>query len=95
MQSFLILINKWWTVVNSKTRFSAYLLVSAIVKDDEKVKFLQSLADWFYSWSKTGSGLCLSQQTFQAMYGADTASTSVTYLSKDFRNIAKLAVEIF
>ena len=67
MQSFLILINKWWTVVNSKTRFSAYLLASAIVKDDGKVEFLQSLADWFYSWSKTRSGLCLSQQTFQAM----------------------------
>ena len=67
MQSFLIMINKWWTIANSKTRFSANPLASAIVKDDGKVEFLQSLADWFSSWSKTRSGLCLSQQTFQAM----------------------------
>ena len=67
MQSFLIIINKWWTIVYSKTRFSANPLANAIVKDDGKVEFLQSLADWFSSWSKTRSGLCLSQQTFQAM----------------------------
>ena len=59
MQSFLIMINKWWTIVNSKTRFSANPLASAIVKDDGKVEFLQSLAHWFSSWSKTRSGLCL------------------------------------
>ena len=67
MQSFLIMINKWWTIVNYKTRFSTNPLTSAIVKDDGKVEFLPSLADWFSSWSKTRSGLCLSQQTFQAM----------------------------
>ena len=67
MQSFLIVINKWWTIVNSKTRFSANPLASAIVKDDGKVEFSQSLDDWFSSWSKTRSKLCLPQQTFQAM----------------------------
>ena len=45
MQSFLIMIKKWWTIVNSKTRFSANPLVSAIVKDDGKAQILQSLAD--------------------------------------------------
>ena len=60
-------VNNWWTIVNYKTRFSANPLASAIVKNDGKVEFLQSLADWFTSWSKTRSGLCLSQQTFQAM----------------------------
>ena len=45
MQSFLIMIKKWWTIVNFKTRFSANPLVSAIVKDDGKAQILQSLAD--------------------------------------------------
>ena len=66
MQSFLMMINKWWIIVDFKTRFSADPLTSAIVKDDGKVELLQWLADWFSSWSKTRSGLCLSQQTFQA-----------------------------
>ena len=48
-----------------RPRFSANPLASAIVKDDGKVEFLQSLADRFSSWSKARSGLYLSQQTFQ------------------------------
>ena len=47
MQSFVIMINKWWTIVNSKTRFSANPLASAIAKMMEKWSFYNRLLTGF------------------------------------------------
>ena len=67
LHTFLTLVNKWWTIVNARARFSPNSMANAIVEGDGKLLFLISLADWFSAWSETRTGLCLSKQTFQAL----------------------------
>ena len=65
---FLSLINQWWTVVNSKTRYHPYPSGNAIVENDRKLNFLLSFSNWLENWSKSGClTYCLSQQTSNAM----------------------------
>ena len=57
----------WWTVVNSKTRFSVNKLANGIVRSDGKVKFLIAFSNWLETWSQSVSCLTLSKQTFNAL----------------------------
>ena len=48
--SFLTLMNCWWTVVNSKTRFHPNAMGNAVTADDGKLKFLKNFAMWLENW---------------------------------------------
>ena len=62
VSNFLQVISFWWTISNSKTRYSNNKLSDGFVKGDGKLKFFQDLADWLESWSDI-SDFCLSKQT--------------------------------
>jgi len=42
----LTLINCWWTVVNSKTRFHSNAIGNAVTLNDGKLEFLNDFAMW-------------------------------------------------
>ena len=65
MASFLELILKWWTIVNSSTRFNSNNLANAMIIGDGKTDFLRSFADWIQLWSQSPA-FCLSKQTSDA-----------------------------
>ena len=65
--SFLTFIHTWWTIVNSKTPFSANPLANAIVPCDTKLEFLTNFTDWLEMWSQSRAAFCLSKQTFDAL----------------------------
>ena len=51
--SFLNLINVWWTISNSKTKYNNNnYLGNAAVPGDGKIEFLVKMADWIEEWSK-------------------------------------------
>lgn len=64
---FLTLINIWWTIVNSKKRFSVNKLANALVCGDGKVSFLMEFSNWLEDWSKSSCLLTLSKQTCNAL----------------------------
>ena len=66
MAGFLILILKWWTVVNSRKRFTSNKLGNAIIHGDGKNNFLRSFSDWIKLWSESPA-FCLSKQTSNAL----------------------------
>ena len=66
MAGFLILILKWWTVVNSRKRFTSNKLGNAIIHGDGKTKFLRSFSDGIKLWSESPA-FCLSKQTSDAL----------------------------
>ena len=66
MAGFLILILKWWTVVNSRKRFTSNKLGNAIIHGDGKTNFLRSFSDWIKLWSES-SAFCSSKQTSNAL----------------------------
>ena len=43
---FLENINTWWTISNSKKRFSPSILGNAVINGEKKTEFLRALADW-------------------------------------------------
>lgn len=50
---FLELVNIWWTISNSKSRFNShYKLGNAAVKGDGKPQFLRSFASWLEIWKQ-------------------------------------------
>ena len=54
--------------MNSKTKFHPNSLGNAVVLNDGKLEFLESLATWFESWSQSSaSALTLSKQTSDAL----------------------------
>ena len=63
---FLSLIQKWWTITNSKQRFSPNKLGNAIVDGDGKTNFLRDFADWIEEWQKCPN-FTLSAQTSSAL----------------------------
>ena len=63
---FLTLIQKWWTVANSKQRFSPNVLGNAIIRGDGKTNFFMSLADWVENW-KQSPAFRLTPQTASAL----------------------------
>ena len=64
---FLTLIHALWTVVNVKVRFAPNPLGNALVKNDEKLGFVLTFADWLSLWCESKSTFCLSKQTFDGM----------------------------
>ena len=45
VSNFLTIFKTWWTIANSKQRFSANIIGNAIVSGDKKMTFYQALAD--------------------------------------------------
>jgi hypothetical protein len=66
MSTFLELILNWWTIANSRQRFTPNLLSNGITFEDGKLDFYESFADWIESWA-TISDFCLSKQTAKAL----------------------------
>ena len=46
LSGFLNLINIWWTICNSKQRYTPNSLVNAIIFGDKKTDFYRIFADW-------------------------------------------------
>ena len=67
MHDFLTLIHTLWTVVNAKERFALNPLGNALVKNDEKLGFVLTFANWLSLWCELRSTICLSKQTFDGM----------------------------
>ena len=49
------LINIWWTISNSKQRYTPNVLGNAIIFDYEKTDFYRIFADWIELWCATTS----------------------------------------
>ena len=47
---FLNLVQTWWTICNSKNRFSPNRLGNAITSGDERLLFLKSFSEWVSAW---------------------------------------------
>ena len=62
MAGFLTLILKWWTIVNSRKRFTSNKLANAIILGDGKTNFLRSFSDSIKLRSESPA-FCLSKQT--------------------------------
>ena len=63
--NFLKLIWSWWTIANSKQRFTPNFLNNAVTANDGKINFYQKFSNWVESWSKH-SDFCLTAQTSKA-----------------------------
>ena len=63
---FLNVIDTWWTICNSKQRYSANPLGNAIVLNDNKTNFFRLLAFWVQEWS-TSPYFTLTPQTSSAL----------------------------
>ena len=64
--SFLELVNTWWLIVNSKSRFHVNSLGNAVVPGDGKIDFLNKFADWLEKWH-TSPHFTLTPHTFSAL----------------------------
>ena len=62
MSSFLAIFQKWWTIANSKERYSPNPLGNAAVVGDGKTTFFRALADWVEEW-QTSPAFTLTPQT--------------------------------
>ncbi len=84
MAGFLELIFTWWTIINSRTRFTPFHLSNAIEEDDEKTEFLRMFADWIALWSESPF-FCLTTQTSKALIWTLRAQAQLIedLLSKD------------
>ena len=51
VSGFLNIIRTWWTISNSKQRYSTNPLIDAIVLNDNKIIFFRLLAFWIQEWS--------------------------------------------
>ena len=68
LSGFLKLVHTWWTIVNSRTRFSPNSLGNAIIPNDGKVLFLDAFAKWLETWlSFNPTAFCLTKSTFNAL----------------------------
>ena len=65
MNGFISLILTWWTIVNSRKRFTPNMFSNAITEGDGKTDFLRSFACWLELWSGAPA-FCLSKQTSDA-----------------------------
>ena len=66
MSSFLLLILQWWTIANSKKRFTPNVMGNGIVTGDGKTAFFIEFAAWLETWSSSPS-FGLSKQTSNAL----------------------------
>ena len=60
--SFLEIFNTWWTISNSKKRFSPNKIGNAMINEEKKTEFLRALADWIEHWCQS-SAVTLTPQT--------------------------------
>ena len=67
MANFLKLVQTWWTIANSRQRFSSNPLSHAITSGDGKIAFYFCLANWLESWSSSTNIYCFSKQTANAL----------------------------
>ena len=51
--SFFEIFNTWWTISNSKKRYSPNILRNAVINGDKKLKFLRALVDWIEETPQT------------------------------------------
>ena len=70
--SFLHLVDVWWTISNSKSRFNtSKRLGNAAVLNDKKPEFLRAFADWIDEWDNLKLPNCdkfnLTAQTSHAL----------------------------
>ena len=63
---FLNLINTWWTISNSKERFTTNPLGNAVILGDHKTDFLRIFAFWIQNWSESPA-FTLTKQTSAAL----------------------------
>ena len=56
----------WWTISNSKERFTPNPLGNAVVKGDNKTHFLRCFAFWIQNWSECPY-FTLTKQTSSAL----------------------------
>ena len=66
VSGFLNVIHTWWTISNSKQRYSANPLGNATVFNDIKTNFFRLLAFWIQEWS-ISSYFTLTPQTSSAL----------------------------
>ena len=68
---FLKLINMWWIIFNSKSKYSNNLLGHAAVAGDNKPAFLRHFAQWIEEWQCMQLSNCgkftLTKQTMSAL----------------------------
>ena len=76
ISGFLDLISKWWTIVNSGTRFCPNKLGHAAINGDGKTIFLREFARYLKDWL-SNSFCCLSKQTSDAMVRTLNAQASL------------------
>ena len=76
ISGFLDLISKWWTIVNSGTRFCPNKLGHAAINEDGKTIFLREFARYLKDWS-SNSFICLSKQPSDAMVRTLNAQASL------------------
>ena len=58
----------WWTIVNSRTRFSPNSLGNAIIPNNGKVLFLDAFTKWLETWpSFNPTAFCLTKSTSNAL----------------------------
>ena len=63
--SFLENFNTWWTILNSKKRFSQDILGNTVI-NGEKTEILRALADWIEQWCHSPA-FTLTPQTASAL----------------------------
>ena len=61
VSGFLTLINHWWLLSNSKQTFCPNPLGNAVVANDGKILFMNSMAHWIEDWSFTSATFCFSK----------------------------------
>lgn len=66
ISNFLTIFNTWWTISNSKQRFSPNILGHGIVLNDKKTEYFHALANWIEEWSQSPS-FKLTSQTASAL----------------------------
>ena len=66
IHGFLNLIHVWWTISNSKQRFSPNPLGNAVISNDNKTNFIRSFAHWIQEWSQSPA-FTLTKQTSSAL----------------------------
>ena len=75
--NFLTIFNTWWTILNSKQRFTPSSLGNAIVLKTKKTEFYRVLAGWLEQWCDSPA-FKLTAQTKSALVSTLRAQTILT-----------------
>ena len=66
--SFLEIFSTWWTILNSKQRFSPNILKNAVINRETK-EFLRALADWIELTPQNASALTTTFRAHTVLIG--------------------------